>query len=285
MAGHLLIFGEGYTGKRLRAALEAEGWQVSGTGRSGGPGRLVFDGTRALPPAALAGVTHVVASIPPDEAGDPALRLHADALASVAGLEWAGYLSTTGVYGNHNGGWVDETTPTAPTSARARRRVLAEQAWLDWGRAAGKPVQVFRLAGIYGPGRSALERVRAPGAQSIVKPGHAMGRIHVRDIVQIIRAGMAHPDAGPVFNCADDEPAPTAAVQAYAARLLGIAPPPEVPFGEANLSPMARSFYADNRRVRNERIKRELGLSLQFPTYREGLAAILNEPGENASSG
>lgn len=272
---HLLIFGEGFTGKRLRAACETEGWHVTGTGRSGGAGRLAFDGSIPLPAEALAGVTHVVASIPPDDAGDPVLRLHADALAALDSLEWAGYLSTTGVYGNHDGAWVDETTPTAPTAARSKRRVLAERDWLEWGRRAGKPVQVFRLAGIYGPGRSALDRVRAANAQSVVKPGHAMGRIHVEDIVRIVRAGIAHPKAGPVFNCADDEPAETATVNAYAAGLLGIAPPPEVPFEQTNLSPMARSFYADNRRVRNERIKRELGITLLYPTYREGLAAVL----------
>lgn len=274
MSKHLLIFGEGFTGKHLRAALEAEGWRVTGTGRSGGAGRLAFDGSAPLPAEALAGVTHIVASIPPGDAGDPALRLHADALAALDSLEWAGYLSTTGVYGNHDGAWVDETTPTAPTAARSKCRVQAEQAWLEWGRQAGKPVQVFRLAGIYGVCRSALDRVQAPAAQSIIKPGHAMGRIHAVDIVRIVRAGMAHPQAGPVFNCADDEPAPTADVHAFAAKLLGIPPPPEVPFEQADLSPMARSFYADNRRVRNERIKRELGVRLLYPTYREGLAAI-----------
>ena len=274
MTRHLLLFGEGFTGKRLRAALEADGWQVTGTGRNAGKDKLAFDGTAPLPAAALAGVTHVVASIPPDDAGDPALRLHAEALANLPSLEWVCYLSTTGVYGNHDGAWVDETTPTAPTAARSQRRVLAEQAWLDWGKQAGKPVQVFRLAGIYGPGRSALERVQAPGAQSILKPGHAMGRIHVDDIVQIVRAGIAHPNAGPIFNFADDEPAQTADVLAYAAELLGIPAPPAVPFEEADLSAMARSFYADNRRVANGRIKRELGVALAYPTYREGLRAI-----------
>jgi nucleoside-diphosphate-sugar epimerase len=274
MVRHLLIFGEGFTGKRLRTALEADDWQVIGTGRNAGQDKLAFDSTAPLLASALAGVTHVVASIPPDDAGDPALRVHGEALANLPNLAWVGYLSTTGVYGNHDGAWVDETTPTAPTAARSQRRVLAEQAWLDWGRAAGKPVQVFRLAGIYGPGRSALERVQAPGAQSILKPGHAMGRIHVDDIVQIVCAGIAHPNAGPIFNCVDDEPAQTVDVLAYAAKLLGIPAPPAVPFEEADLSPMARSFYADNRRVCNARIKRELGVRLLYPTYREGLTTI-----------
>jgi nucleoside-diphosphate-sugar epimerase len=274
MTKHLLIFGEGFTGKRLRATLEADGWRVTGTGREAAPGKLAFDGTAPLSADALAGVTHVIASIPPDADGDPALRLHADALAALKSLEWVGYLSTTGVYGNHDGAWVDEDTPTTPTAARSVRRVQAEQAWLEWGRAAGKPVQVFRLAGIYGPGRSALERVQAPGAQSILKPGHAMGRIHVDDIVRVVRAGMARPGAGPIFNCADDEPAPTSDVLSFAAALLDIPAPPVVAFETADLSPMARSFYADNRRVANGRIKHELEVELAYPTYREGLNAI-----------
>ena len=266
MPQHLLIFGEGYTGARLRRRLEADGWRVTGTSRNG---------REPLSSEAFQGVTHVLSSIPPDEDGDPALRLHADALAALRSLKWAGCLSTTGVYGDHGGGWVDETTLPTPTSARAQRRVGAEQQWLAWGKYAGKPVQVFRLAGIYGPGRSALERVQKPDARSVVKPGHAMSRIHVDDIVQIVIAGMARPIAGPVFNCADDEPAPTSDVQAFAAGLLGIAPPPEVPLDQADLSAMARSFYADNRRVRNQRIKQELGVTLLYPTYREGLRACL----------
>ena len=201
--------------------------------------------------------------------------LHGEALAMLPSLEWVGYLSTTGVYGDHNGAWVDEASETKPTAARSKRRVAAEQAWLAWGAAAGKPVQIFRLAGIYGPGRSPIDRVRGGNAQRIIKPGHLFGRIHVDDIVQIVRAGMAKPDAGPVFNVADDEPAAPADVLTFAAELLGMEPPPEVLFEEADMSPMARSFYADNRLVANGLMKRELGVTLRYPTYREGLRALL----------
>jgi nucleoside-diphosphate-sugar epimerase len=271
----LLIFGQGFTGKRLAEACRADGWRVTGTGRQARDGVLPFERGRPLPLPALAGVTHVVASIPPDEAGDPVLDLHGEALSMLPSLEWVGYLSTTGVYGDHGGEWVDEDSQCRPTAARSKRRLAAEEAWVGWGEKAGKPVQIFRLAGIYGPGRSPLDRVRGGKAQRIVKPGHLFGRIHVDDIVQVVRAGIAKPDAGPVFNVADDEPAAPADVLAYAAELLGLEPPPEVLFEDAEMSPMARSFYADNRRVRNNRIKRELSVRLLYPTYREGLRALL----------
>lgn len=271
----LLIFGQGFTGARLAEACRADGWRVTGTGRKARGGILPFERGRPLPLPALAGVTHVVASIPPDEDGDPVLDLHGEALAMLPSLEWVGYLSTTGVYGDHDGAWVDETSETKPTATRSKRRAAAEQAWLAWGAAAKKPVQIFRLAGIYGPGRSPLDRVRGGNAQRIIKPGHLFGRIHVDDIVQVVRAGMAKPDAGPVFNVADDEPAAPADVLAFAAELLGVEPPPEVLFEEADMSPMARSFYADNRLVANGLMKRELRVTLRYPTYREGLRALL----------
>ena len=270
----LLIFGQGFTGGRLAAACRADGWQVTGTGREVRDGVLPFERGRPLPLPALAGVTHVVASIPPDGDGAPVLDGHGEALAMLPSLAWVGYLSTTGVYGDHGGAWVDEDSECRPAAARSQRRLAAEEAWLGWGAAAETPVQVFRLAGIYGPGRSPLDRVRTGKAQRIVKPGHLFGRIHVDDIVQVVRAGMAKPDAGPVFNVADDEPAAPADVLTYAAGLLGVEPPPEVAFADADLSPMARSFYADNRRVRNDRVKRELGVVLQYPTFREGLRAL-----------
>ena len=275
MPGHLLIFGEGYTGKRLRAALEAEGWRVTGTGRSLGPGRLIFDGGAALPAEALAGITHVLSSVPPDTAGDPALRLHAEALAGLESLEWAGYLSTTGVYGNHDGGWVDETTLPAPTAARSGRRLLAEQAWLDWGRRCGKTAQIFRLAGIYGPGRGPFSKVRAGTARRIIKKGQVFSRIHVEDIAQILAASIARPNPGAIYNMCDDDPAPPQDVIAHAAELLGMPLPPEVDFETAEMTPMARSFYAESKRVRNDLIKFELGVKLLFPDYRAGLASLL----------
>ncbi len=271
----LLIFGQGFTGTRLADACRGDGWRVTGTGREARDGVLPFGRGRPLPIPALAGVTHVVASIPPDEEGDPVLGLHGDALAMLPSLEWVGYLSTTGVYGDHGGEWVDESSACQPTAARSKRRLAAEEAWLAWGGNAGKPVQIFRLAGIYGPGRSPLDRVRGGKAQRIIKPGHLFGRIHVDDIVRAVRAGITKPDAGPVFNVADDEPAAPADVLTYAAELLGVEPPPAVTFEDANLSPMARSFYADNRRVRNDRIKSELGVTLRYPTYREGLRALI----------
>lgn len=271
----LLIFGQGFTGTRLADACRADGWRVTGTGREARDGILPFNRDRPILLPALAGVTHLVASIPPDEEGDPVLDRLGDALGMLPSLGWAGYLSTTGVYGDHDGAWVDETSETKPGTERSKRRLAAEQAWLEWGDQHGKPVQIFRLAGIYGPGRSPLDRVRGGKAQRIVKPGHLFGRIHVDDIVTVVRAGMAKPDARRVFNVADDEPAAPADVLTYAAELLGVEPPPEVLFDNAALSPMARSFYADNRLVANGLVKRELGVALHYPTYREGLRGIL----------
>jgi nucleoside-diphosphate-sugar epimerase len=188
-------------------------------------------------------------------------------------LAWAGYLGTTGVYGDRGGEWVDEASPVAPTMPRTRRRVAAEGRWL----ASGLPVHLFRLAGIYGPGpaRNPLDAVRSGTARRIVKPGQMFGRIHRDDIVQVLCASIARPNPGAIYNLADDEPAPPQDVVAYACALLGTAPPPEIPYEEADLSPMARSFYADNRRICNARIKEELGVILRYPTYREGLESLL----------
>ncbi len=238
---------------------------------------FLFDRGRPLddPAAALDGATHLLGSVPPDGEGDAVLDHHAADIAGLRGLAWAGYLSTTGVYGNRDGGWVDETSELRPTGPRQRRRAEAEARWLALWREHGVPVHVFRLAGIYGPGRSALEAVRAGTARRVHKPGQVFSRIHVDDIVAVLRASMARPHPGAVYNVCDDEPAPPEDVIAYAAELLGVAPPPLVPFEEAELSPMARSFYADNKRVRNERIKAELGVRLRYPDYRAGLRALL----------
>ena len=225
----------------------------------------------------MGGATHLLLSIPPDAAGDPAYDVHGADIVRCAGrsLRWIGYLSTTGVYGDHGGGWVDEETPPQPSGDRARRRVEAERAWRGFGDAHGIPVHVFRLPGIYGPGRSQLDAVRAGRAHRIDKPGQVFSRIHVDDIVATLRASMDRPRAGALFNVADDEPAPSHAVTAFACALLGVSPPPLIPFAQAELSPMARSFYADNRRVGNDLIKRELGVTLRHPDYRAGLRAIL----------
>jgi nucleoside-diphosphate-sugar epimerase len=223
----------------------------------------------------LAGSSYLLSSVPPDEHGDPVLDLHGADIARTRSLRWVGYLSTTGVYGDRGGGWVDETSPLLPTGERGRRRVSAEGQWLDLRRRHGIPVHVFRLAGIYGPGRSALDAVRSGSPRRIVKPGQVFSRIHVADIARVLRASMARPRPGTVYNVCDDDPAPPADVVAFACELLGVAPPPPVPIEEAELSEMALSFYADIKRVSNRRIKQELGVSLLYPGYRDGLAALL----------
>ncbi|HRO11746.1 SDR family oxidoreductase, partial [Amaricoccus sp.] len=230
---------------------------------------LAWDDTAAVA-AAIAEADAILVSIPPAAGRDPALARYGAALGR-ARPRWVGYLSTTGVYGDRQGGWVDETGALAPVSERGRWRVAAEQAWL----ATGLPVHLFRLAGIYGPGRSALDKLRAGRAQRIVKPGQVFSRIHVDDIAAALLASLARPDPGRAYNLADDEPAPPQDVIAHAARLLGLPPPPEVPFEAADLSPMARSFYAESKRVANRRIKQELGLRLAWPDYRAGLAGLL----------
>jgi nucleoside-diphosphate-sugar epimerase len=280
----LFCFGLGYTALALARRLMAEGWAIAGTTRAADKrSRLLAEGIHAEPferdrplrdpAAALAGTTHLLTSIGPDEAGDPVLDRHLADLEQCASLKWVGYLGTTGVYGDRGGAWVDEGAAVAPTMPRTWRRAAAENRWLE----SGLPVHVFRLAGIYGPGagRNALEAVRAGTARRIVKPGQVFGRVHVDDIVQVVRASIARPNPGAIYNVADDEPAPPQDVIAFACTLLGVAPPPEVPYEDAELSPMAQSFYADNRRICNARIKRELGVRLRYPSYREGLRAIL----------
>lgn len=286
--GRLFVFGLGYSALRLCDHLLAAGWTVAGTCQSAekaaalrrrGIDAQVFDRGRPLPDAAdlLRGATHVLDSIPPDEAGDPVADRHGDAIAVLPNLRWVGYLSTTGVYGDAGGDWVDEDSPACPANDRGRRRLAAENAWLGLWRDENVPVHVFRLAGIYGPGRSVLDQLRAGTARRIVKPGHVFSRIHVDDIVAVLAASMERPDPGAVYNLSDDEPASGADVVAYGCSLLGVPVPPEVPVDAADLSPMARSFYAENRRVRNARIKRGLGITLKYPSYREGLAAILSD--------
>jgi nucleoside-diphosphate-sugar epimerase len=288
----LFCFGLGFSADALARRVLARGWRVAGTTRD--PAKAtslerrgiraeVFDRARPLRPGALAGVTHVLVSAPPDEAGDPVLDAHGDDLSRLPGLAWVGYLSTTGVYGDHGGAWVDEATPRAPTSARARRRVAAEDAWLALWRARGVPVHLFRLAGIYGPGRSPIDDLLAGTAKRVHRPGQVFSRIHVDDVASVLEASIARPAPGAAYNVCDDEPASPAEVVAHAARLLGVEPPPVVPFDEAELSPMARTFWADNKRVRNDRMKGELGATLGYPDFRSGLEAILraSEPLRN----
>ncbi len=283
MTGVLFCFGLGYSASVLARRLRARGWEVRGTTRSAEKAALLeAEGYRAFlfgrdrpladPPTAFAGVTHVLTSIAPDERGDPVLDLHGADLGAVPTLRWIGYLGTTSVYGDRQGAWVDEETPIDPTLARADRRARAEAEWLD----SGLPAHVFRLAGIYGPGRNALVNLRDGTARRIVKPGQVFSRIHVDDIATVLEASMTSPRPGRIYNVCDDEPAPPQDVVAFAAGLLGVEPPPEQDYATAELSPMARTFYKDNRRVRNERIKRELGVELAYPSYREGLSALLD---------
>ncbi len=297
-AGHLFCFGYGYSARALALRLIGEGWTVSGTCRSDekrallaadGVRAYLFDRDRPLidAPSALDGVTDVLSSVPPDRLGDPVLDRHGELLSTARGLRWIGYLSTTGVYGDTGGALVDEIAPLCPTSERARRRVEAERRWLALHESDGQPLHVFRLAGIYGPGRGAIEQVRRAGGRRIDRPGHLFSRIHVDDIAAVLRASMAKPNPGRIYNVCDDEPAAPADVVAHACSLLGLEPPPPVPFDQAasELSPMALSFWRDNRRVDNTRIKRELGVELRYPDYRSGLAAIARALGPQRETG
>lgn len=287
---HLFCFGLGYSAAYLAHDLANRGWHVAGTStRAIGSARLqargfdglVFDGRTHSPEVAeaLQTATHVLLSIPPDANGDPALRVFADEIADSPDVNWIGYLSTVGVYGDANGGWVDEDTPAQPISERGQRRLLAETAWRNFGKRTGKAVMVFRLPGIYGPGRSALDDLRAGEARRIVKPGQVFNRIHVEDIATSLAAGINQPQADRVYNVTDDEPGPPQDVVAFGASLLGLPPPPDLDFATADLTPMARSFYSESKRVSNARLKHELGVTLKYPTYRDGLRAILDAGG------
>ncbi len=272
---NLLIFGLGYSGRAIARAASQAGMAVTVTSRSptGESNVIPF----ADAGAAIAAATHIIVTAAPDENGDPVLARYAAAIAAAPNLRYIGYLSTTGIYGNRDGGWVDEDTPPDPTSPRARRRVAAEAAWAKFPVA----VDIFRLAGIYGPGRSMFDDLRAGAARRVVKPGHLFGRIHRDDIAQgVIKAIQRNPSPGvQKFNFSDDEPAASADVVVEAARLLGVTPPEPVPYeiAAAKMSPMALSFWAENRRVANAKTKAALGLAWRYPSYREGLAAILAE--------
>jgi nucleoside-diphosphate-sugar epimerase len=270
----VLCFGFGYTARAFAARLGSAG-EVVGTSRDGKHDGLRFDRDHPLPAEVFTRVSHVLVSIPPDAPGDPLLDVHADQIAALKELKWLGYLSTTGVYGTRDGGWVDEHSELRPTGPRGAARVAVEAAWLRLWREHGVPVHIFRLAGIYGPGRSAFDALRAGTAKRIDADAQVFSRIHVDDIAAVLLASIAKPRPGAMYNVCDDEPAAQEAVIAYAAGLLGMEPPPLVPLAEAALSSMARSFYADNKRVSNALIKQELGVSLAYPSYREGLAAIL----------
>ena len=278
----LIIAGLGYAGRAVAEAAASAGWRVVATSRQ--PESLTapqevevirFDEAGS----AFAAATHWLITTPPDEAGDPVLRRHASALAS-GNQRWIGYLSTTGVYGDRAGGMVDEATPPAPGQPRSQRRLAAEEAWRA-ARPVGAALDLCRVGGIYGPGRAPFAELRAGIARRVVKPGHSFSRIHRDDIAHAVMAAISNPPEPGcrVLNFVDDEPADSAAVMAEAARLLGMPPPPAVPFEEAraSMSPMALSFWSENRRVANAATKAALGIEWRHPSYREGLAASLAE--------
>jgi nucleoside-diphosphate-sugar epimerase len=288
----LICFGLGYCAEQFVAQFSAKFERIVGTVRraeraailnayQAAPVRaVVFDGVRSTPELndAIAAADYTLISAPPDANGDPALAACGEALGGARNLRSVVYLSTVGVYGDHGGGWVDEQTPPAPRSERSRWRVAAEQAWQEFGAQRGIPVAILRLAGIYGAGQNALVALARGKARRIVKPGQIFNRIHVGDIAQAIDAAFARRAAG-VFNLADDEPSPPADPIVFAAKLMARDPPPEIPFAEAapSMSDMALSFWQECRRVRNAKLKRELGIDLRYPTYREGLRDLFAE--------
>jgi dTDP-4-dehydrorhamnose reductase len=282
---NLFAFGPGYTAHQFIKTYRSRFKRICGTFRSSEKAEALqassivpyfFDGESydAGILDELARADTVLVSIPPVSRSDSVLRHFSGAIASAPHLRWIGYLSTVGVYGNANGGWVDENTPPSPINERSRHRIMAEQQWLELGKKAASAVQIFRLAGIYGPGRNALLKVADGTARRIIKPGQVFNRIHTSDIAQVLMASVERPSRNTIYNVADDEPGPPQDVITYAAELLGAEPPPEVPFDRANMTSMARTFYQDNKRVSNKRIRDDLGVTLLYPTYRQGLRSL-----------
>lgn len=277
MTKTLLCIGYGYSARALARRMLARGWRVIGTTRDLGEAQPDEDVQLLQWPGAnvpLEGVTHVLSSVGPNADGDPVMEALRDELAARAAsgqFDWVGYLSTTAVYGDQGGAWVDEDTPIAPSSRRGNWRAQAEAAWQA---IPDLPLHIFRLAGIYGPGRGPFAKLMAGKARRIVKPGQVFSRIHVEDIATVLEASIDQPNPGAIYNVCDDEPAPPQDVLGYGAELLGLPVPAEVPFDEAGMTPMARSFYGENKRVRNTRIKEELGVRLAYPDYRTGLRAV-----------
>jgi nucleoside-diphosphate-sugar epimerase len=281
----LFCFGLGYSAAVLARRLVLHGWSVGGTVTNAGKAEalartgyemFVFDGMapNATVGDALNAATHVLLSIPPDADGDPASRHYGKAIAASPAVKWIGYFSTVGVYGDSNGAWVDEETPARPGTERGQRRLDAEIAWREVSKKGRKALVIFRLPGIYGPGRSAIDQLRAGTARRIFKPGQVTNRIHVEDIATAVEASLKFSEGTRVFNVTDDLPAPPQDVIEYGAELLSVPCPPASNLDDAGLSPMARSFYTENKKVSNARMKAELGVTLAYPTYVEGLKAI-----------
>lgn len=279
LEGKLFCFGLGYVAERMVPHFS----QVAGTVRTPEKAaRLRAAGIEAyvwpeVPVEALAGAQYLLDSIPPDEAGDPVLRSLGTVIAGMSQWRWCAYLSSTGVYGDHGGDWVDEQTVPAPAGKEGENRLIAEEQWLRLCEQHGIPTHVFRLSGIYGPGRNAIRQMLKGEAYRVVKPGHYISRVHVADIVRLLMASARQPTPGQVYNVADDEPAPTHEVVAYAARLLNRDAPPAEPYSDDAVSPGMKRFYQVNRRVSNGKALSTFGLSLHYPNYRAGLEALLSE--------
>lgn len=282
MSGRLFIFGYGFSARALVRRLQPKGWSVTATFRTSAQ-PLLGDGVRPVSvtdrealDTALAEATAVLVTAPPTAEGCPALPVIVPSLARTGGFpDWLGYLSTTGVYGDRGGGWVFEGSHLAAQSLEGARRVAAERDWLEVGRGMGLTVTIHRLPGIYGLGRSTLDRLREGRARRLIAPGQVFSRIHVDDLAAGLAASIAHPRAGGIYNLCDDQPAPNSDVVTYAAGLLGMDPPPEEVLDLSTLTPQARRFYGESKRVSNALAKGELGWRPAFPTYREGLTAIL----------
>ncbi len=284
---HLFCFGYGYSCDYIgHELMQRGGWRISGTTRdpdkrkdlrSRGVTAHLFDYNAPLPDPLymLRDVTHLLICTPPSADGDPSFNLHAQDILDLPKLEWVGYLSTTSPYGDRGGKWVDETSEARPITKRGARRLEVERQWLSLFQAYQLPAHIFRLAGIYGPGRSALDSVRSGIARRIDKPGHAFSRIHVEDLVQVLLASMSAPNPGEIYNVCDDMPAPSHEVIEYACHLLGIEPPPLLSFHEVDLAPIAISFYADNKRVRNDKVKNAFDIKLKYLNYQDGLKGCL----------
>ncbi len=282
----LFCFGYGYTASFLGERLREFGWKIAGTTtdpdkraflKQSGIDAMLYDQTHTIndPFETFADVTHVLISIPPGADGDLVVDAHGFDIASMPNIEWVGYLSTTGVYGNQDGNWIDERATPEPTSRRGSLRLRAEQQWNFLHLNDGLPLHIFRLSGIYGPGRSAIDSVRAGTARRIDKPGHVFNRIHVDDIVQALIGSMNKPNPGAIYNLSDDMPSPSHEVVTFACNLIGIDAPPMTEFEQTEMAPIVRSFYKDNKRIKNDRLKTELGVTLLHPDFRSGLQACL----------
>ncbi len=278
MSNKLLIFGYGYTAKALAASLASSKWNIYGTSRSKIDDQYctIIDYDKSEIQTALEDTTHILVSIAPDENGDVVLQDFEGLIKQSKNTKWIGYLSSTGVYGDHDGAWVDENTKTKPSSKRGIQRTLAEYQWINFGKEAETAINIFRLAGIYGENRNALKQVASGKAHSINKPEQVFSRIHVEDIANIIKSAMKHSAISEIYNLADDYPCASTEINNYAASLLNTIPPKTIDYESANLSEMAKSFFNDNRRISNKKIKEELNIKLKYPTYKEGILKLFN---------